>query len=86
MQIVPIDPGKKTIATWVETSVDSNGKHKHGDVSSGECIFKSGQNQYTTKDHTEMHQQRKCFRVKRYINSDCSRGFWNRDVNAAINI
>ena len=36
--------------------------------------------------HTEMHQQKNCFRVKRCLNSDCSRGFWNRDVNAAINI
>ena len=36
--------------------------------------------------HKEMHQHRLCFGVKRCINSDCSRGFWNRDVNAAINI
>ena len=36
--------------------------------------------------HKVMHQQKNCFRVKRCINSDCSRGFWNRDVNAAINI
>ena len=36
--------------------------------------------------HKVMHQQKNCFRVKRCLNSDCSRGFWNRDVNAAINI
>ena len=36
--------------------------------------------------HEVMHQQKNCFRVKRCLNSDCSRGFWNRDVNAAINI
>jgi transposase len=34
----------------------------------------------------ELLQKRNCFRVKRCLNSDCSRGFWNRDVNAAINI
>jgi len=36
--------------------------------------------------HEVMHQQKNCFRVKHCLNSDCSRGFWNRDVNAAINI
>ena len=36
--------------------------------------------------HEVMHQQKNCFRVKRCLNSVCSRGFWNRDVNAAINI
>ena len=34
----------------------------------------------------ELLQKRNCFRVKRCLNSDCSRSFWNRDVNAAINI
>ncbi len=220
-----IDPGKKAIGTWVEQSGDKHGdedseqEYKHGDVSSGEWIFMSGQKQYTkkmtkrTKEgcpewsecpslktevdadlveairfrvallpvirelrfkklwlqkqrmrkfvkrqraletvvarfcgtankvkqkenvvialgdadmrgnmrglppvmsttwvkhlmrctmvvmvnefrtsklccgcHEVMHQQKNCFRVKRCINSDCSRGFWNRDVNAAINI
>ena len=39
-----------------------------------------------SKCHLEL-QQEECFRLKRCINSDCSqRGFWNRDVNAAINI
>lgn len=39
-----------------------------------------------SKCHKAMHQQSECFRVKRCLNSDCSRSFWNRDVNAAINI
>jgi hypothetical protein len=34
----------------------------------------------------ELLQKRNCFRVKRCLNSGCSRSFWNRDVNAAINI
>ena len=39
-----------------------------------------------SKCHRVMLQLRKCFGVKRCTNSVCSRGFWNRDVNAAINI
>ena len=225
MTVRAIDPGKKAIGTWVEQSGDKHGvednefQYRHGDVSSGEWIFMSGQKQYTkkmskrTKEgclgwsecpslkteveadlveaigyrvallpamhdlrfkdlwlqkqrmrkfvkrqsaletvvarfcgtankvkqkenvvialgdadmrgnmrglppvmsttwvkhlmrctmvvmvnefrtsklccgcHEVMHQQKNCFRVKRCLNSDCSRGFWNRDVNAAINI
>ena len=33
-----------------------------------------------------LHQLKNCFRLKRCLNSDCNRDFWNRDVNAAINI
>jgi transposase len=36
--------------------------------------------------HLELLQKGHCFRVKRCTNSACSRSFWNRDVNAAINI
>ena len=36
--------------------------------------------------HSELLQQRKCFTVKRRLDSVCSLGFENRDVNAIVNI
>ena len=55
MTVRAIDPGKKAIGTWVEQSGDKHGvednefQYMHGDVSSGEWIFMSGQKQYTKK-------------------------------------
>ena len=49
MTVVPVDPGKRAIATAVEAAPNPEGKHEHRSVFAGEWIFISGQKQYTKK-------------------------------------